>query len=137
MVAEKRVQQSPTAECFVVLRGPTAGAPMSEAGLRALFRRHRAASGAIRVRPHRLRHTYGTELATARIDLLALREQMGHARPETTDGVAIVRSRIHAPANPPTSCSPNMAADWARPGSATGSSPRSRQQVCAVPPAGR
>jgi hypothetical protein len=39
------------------LRGPTTGAPVSEAGLRALFRRHRAASGAIRVRPHRLRHT--------------------------------------------------------------------------------
>jgi integrase/recombinase XerC len=46
-------------ECFVVLRGPTAGAPVSEAGLRSLFRRHREASGALRVRPHRLRHTYG------------------------------------------------------------------------------
>ncbi|MCO5303581.1 MAG: tyrosine-type recombinase/integrase [Phycicoccus sp.] len=73
-----------TAECFVVLRGPTTGAPVSEAGLRSLFRRHRAASGAIRVRPHRLRHTYGTELAAAGIDLLALRELMGHASPETT-----------------------------------------------------
>jgi integrase/recombinase XerC len=73
-----------TPECFVVLRGPTTGAPVSEAGLRALFRRHRAASGATRVRPHRLRHTYGTELAAAGIDLLALRELMGHASPETT-----------------------------------------------------
>jgi integrase/recombinase XerC len=50
----------------------------------ACGRRHRAASGAIRVRPHRLRHTYGTELAAAGIDLLALRELMGHASPETT-----------------------------------------------------
>jgi site-specific recombinase XerD len=73
-----------TSECFVVLRGPTTGAPVSEAGLRALFRRHREASGATRVRPHRLRHTYGTELAAAGIDLLALRELMGHASPETT-----------------------------------------------------
>lgn len=73
-----------TPECFVVLRGPTTGAPMSEAGLRSLFRRHRNASGAIRVRPHRLRHTYGTELAAAGIDPLALRELMGHASPETT-----------------------------------------------------
>ena len=40
--------------------------------------------GAARVRPHRLRHTYGTELAAAGIDLLALRELMGHASPETT-----------------------------------------------------
>ncbi|ARG59886.1 integrase [Mycobacterium kansasii] len=73
-----------TPQCFVVLRGPTTGAPVSEAGLRSLFRRHRELSGSIRVRPHRLRHTYGTELASAGIDLLALRALMGHASPETT-----------------------------------------------------
>jgi integrase/recombinase XerC len=73
-----------TPECFVVLRGPTTGAAMTEAGLRRIFRTHRARSGAVRVRPHRLRHTYGTELATAGIDLLVLRELMGHASPETT-----------------------------------------------------
>ena len=73
-----------TPECFVVLRGPSAGSPVTEAGLRSLFRRQRQASGALRVRPHRLRHTYGTQLAAAGIDLLALRELMGHASPETT-----------------------------------------------------
>ena len=73
-----------TPECFVVLRGPTTGSPVTEAGMRSLFRRHRESSGATRVRPHRLRHTYGTELAAAGIDLLALRELMGHASPETT-----------------------------------------------------
>jgi site-specific recombinase XerD len=73
-----------TPECFVVLRGPTRGRAMTEAGLRKVFRTHRARSGAMRVRPHRLRHTYGTELAAAGIDLLALRELMGHASPETT-----------------------------------------------------
>jgi integrase/recombinase XerC len=73
-------------ECFVVLRGPTTGWPLSEAGLRKIFRVHRARSGATRVRPHRLRHTYGTELAAAGIDLLVLRELMGHASPETTAG---------------------------------------------------
>ncbi len=75
-----------TAECFVVLRGRTAGRPLTEAGLRKVFRTHRASSGATRVRPHRLRHTYGTELAAAGIDLLVLRELMGHASPETTAG---------------------------------------------------
>ena len=30
--------------------------------MRRIFRTHRARSGAVRVRPHRLRHTYGTEL---------------------------------------------------------------------------
>ena len=87
LAAHLRLERPPglaTAECFVVLRGPTAGEPVTEAGLRSLFRRHREASGAVRVRPHRLRHTYGTELAAAGIDLLALRELMGHTSPETT-----------------------------------------------------
>lgn len=75
-----------TPECFVVLRGPTAGRAMSEAGMRRIFRTHRTRSGAQRVRPHRLRHTYGTELAAAGIDLLVLRELMGHASPDTTAG---------------------------------------------------
>ncbi|MGH9022295.1 MAG: tyrosine-type recombinase/integrase [Acidimicrobiia bacterium] len=73
-----------TPECFVVLRGATRGQPMTEAGLRKVFRVHRATSGATRVRPHRLRHTYGTELAAAGVDLLVLRELMGHRSPETT-----------------------------------------------------
>jgi site-specific recombinase XerD len=75
-----------TPECFVVLRGPTTGQAMTEAGLRRVFRTHRARSGATRVRPHRLRHTFGTELAAAGIDLLVLRDLMGHASPETTAG---------------------------------------------------
>jgi site-specific recombinase XerD len=66
----------PTHECFVVLRGPTTGRAMTEAGMRKVFRTHRERSGATRVRPHRLRHTYGTELAAAGVDLLALRELM-------------------------------------------------------------
>jgi site-specific recombinase XerD len=73
-----------TPECFVSLRGPTRGQPLTEAGLRKVFRTHRERCGALRVRPHRLRHTYGTELAAAGVDLLTLRELMGHASPETT-----------------------------------------------------
>ena len=80
----ERPQGCLTPECFVVLRGPTRGHALTEAGLRSLFRSHRASSGLPRVRPHRLRHTYGTELATAGIDLLVLRALMGHASPETT-----------------------------------------------------
>lgn len=75
-----------TPECFVVLHGPTAGQALTEAGMRSVFRHHRRTSGAPRVRPHRLRHTYGTELAAAGIDLLVLRELMGHVSPETTAG---------------------------------------------------
>jgi integrase/recombinase XerC len=75
-----------TRECFVVLRGPTRGQAMTEAGMRRIFRTHRARAGTPRVRPHRLRHTYGTQLASAGMDLLVLRELMGHASPETTAG---------------------------------------------------
>lgn len=81
---EERPGGCATPECFVVLRGPTRGQAMTEAGMRKIFRTHRERSGARRVRPHRLRHTYGTELAAAGIDLLVLRELMGHASPETT-----------------------------------------------------
>ncbi|MCU1490192.1 MAG: hypothetical protein JWM85_1597 [Acidimicrobiaceae bacterium] len=83
-VRTERPQGCATPECFVVLRGPTTGHVLTEAGLRKIFRTHRGRSGATRVRPHRLRHTYGTELAAAGIDLLALRDLMGHASPETT-----------------------------------------------------
>lgn len=85
-LAGERPPGCSTPQCFVVLRGPTAGGALSEAGLRKIFRTHRASSGATRVRPHRLRHTYGTELAAAGVDLLVLRELMGHASPETTAG---------------------------------------------------
>jgi site-specific recombinase XerD len=85
-----------TPECFVVLRGPTTGQMMSEAGLRKIFRSHRARSGATRVRPHRLRHTYGTELAAGGIDLLVLRELMGHVSPETTAAYVHLSSDVIA-----------------------------------------
>jgi site-specific recombinase XerD len=83
---EERPAGCRTLECFVVLRGPTRGQPMGEAALRRIFRTHRELAGTPRVRPHRLRHTYGTELAGAGIDLLVLRDLMGHASPETTAG---------------------------------------------------
>lgn len=81
---EERPAGVTTEEVFVVLRGPTRGQPLTEAGMRKIFRSHRDSSGAARVRPHRLRHTYGTELAAAGIDLLVLQELMGHTNPETT-----------------------------------------------------
>lgn len=81
---KERPKALATPECFVVLRGPTTGGAMTEAGLRKIFRVHRARTGAVRVRPHRLRHTFGSDLAAAGIDLLVLRDLMGHAHVETT-----------------------------------------------------
>jgi site-specific recombinase XerD len=90
-----------TPECFVVLRGPTTGQAMTEAGLRKIFRTHRARTGALRVRPHRLRHTFGTDLAAAGIDVLVLRELMGHAHVETTTAYVHLAPDV-------------IAAEWAR-----------------------
>jgi integrase/recombinase XerC len=42
---EERPRSCPTPECFVVLRGPTTGAAMTEAGLRRIFRTHRTRAG--------------------------------------------------------------------------------------------
>jgi site-specific recombinase XerD len=61
---EERPAGCVTVECFVVLRGPTTGRPLTEAGMRRVFRTHRARSGAGRVRPHRLRHTYRSRHTT-------------------------------------------------------------------------
>jgi integrase/recombinase XerC len=43
---QERPPRLGTPQCSVVLRGPSTGAPVSEAGLRSLFRRHRLSSGA-------------------------------------------------------------------------------------------
>jgi Phage integrase family len=67
LAAYLRIQRPagcPTPECFIVLRGPTAGRAMTEAGMRRIFRTHRARSGA--TRPHRLRHIYGTRACPSR-----------------------------------------------------------------------
>jgi hypothetical protein len=44
-LARERPPGLSTPECFVVLRGPTAGQVMTEAGLPKIFRSHRASSG--------------------------------------------------------------------------------------------
>ena len=170
---EERPAGCRTAECFVVLRGPTAGQPLTEPGCGGSsaptgWPRGRCGCGrtgcvipmlsVLRFRPearrnprlaascltsirYSVRHvrqgryqglslfaaafdltwltclssgnrhlptssqdpvqiTYGTELACAGIDLLALRELMGHANPETT--AAYVKSReLHQPGEKP------------------------------------
>jgi integrase/recombinase XerC len=81
---------------------PPGSGPMTEAEMRSLFRHHRQNSGAFRVRLHRLRYTYGTELAAAGIDLLVACELMDHASPETTaGGVHTCPRSIWPPSLPP------------------------------------
>ena len=48
---EERPVGCATVQCFVVLSGPTARGPLTEAGMRRVFRTHRARSGGGRDRP--------------------------------------------------------------------------------------
>ncbi len=69
---------------FVVLKGPRRGAPLSVAGLRRIFRYHRAISGVTQANPHRFRHSFGTNMTRCRVPLLVLARMMGHSSPHTT-----------------------------------------------------
>ena len=63
---------------FVVAKGATRGQPLTPAGLRRVFRYHREISGVAAGHPHALRHTFGTALAEAGVDLAVLQALMGH-----------------------------------------------------------
>jgi site-specific recombinase XerD len=73
-----------TPEVFVSLKGRARGTAMTPAGLRSLFRHHRATSGVAPANPHRFRHTFGSDMIRAGVSLPALMRLMGHAHIHTT-----------------------------------------------------
>lgn len=72
------------AQVFVSLKGKARGRPMTKAGLRSLFRHHRAVTAIHKANPHRFRHTFGSDMIRAGVSLPALQRLMGHANIETT-----------------------------------------------------
>ncbi len=66
------------AELFVVAKGAHRGQPLTSAGLRTIFRYHRERARVPAGHPHALRHTFGTALAEAGVDLAVLQALMGH-----------------------------------------------------------
>jgi site-specific recombinase XerD len=66
------------AELFVVAKGANRGKPLTPAGLRTVFRYHRNKAGVANGHPHALRHTFGTALAEAGVDLSVISTLMGH-----------------------------------------------------------
>ena len=72
------------AQVFVSLKGKARGKPMTKAGLRSLFRHHRAMTAVRKANPHRFRHTFGSDMIRAGVSLPALQRLMGHANIETT-----------------------------------------------------
>jgi len=65
---------------FVVLKGPRRGRPLTLAGLRTVFRHHRKHSGLSNANPHRLRHSFASNMARAGLQLTALMKLMGHSQ---------------------------------------------------------
>jgi site-specific recombinase XerD len=70
--------ETATKVLFVVAKGPHRGQPLTSAGLRRVFRYHRERSGVAVGHPHALRHSFGTSLAEAGVDLVVIQELMGH-----------------------------------------------------------
>jgi len=69
---------------FVVLQGPGRGAPMNEEALRKLFRYRRKQKDISAANAHRFRHTFGADMARARVRLPILQKLMGHSTPDMT-----------------------------------------------------
>lgn len=69
---------------FVILQGDRRGQPMTPTGLRSLFRIRRHREDLQKANAHRLRHTFGSNMAHAGVKLPVLQKMMGHAHPKTT-----------------------------------------------------
>jgi site-specific recombinase XerD len=63
---------------FVVAKGRSRGQSLTPAGLRTVFRYHRERAGVPAGHPHALRHSFGTALAEAGVDLAVIQALMGH-----------------------------------------------------------
>ncbi|HEX8816486.1 MAG TPA: tyrosine-type recombinase/integrase [Terriglobales bacterium] len=79
---ERPLTNSPA--LFVSLKGRQRGQVMTPAGLRSLFRHHRVLSRIPHAHPHRLRHTFGSDMVRAGMSLPALQHLMGHSQIATT-----------------------------------------------------
>ncbi len=76
LLAERPETDSPA--LFVVAKGANRGQPLTAAGLRTVFRYHRQRAGVPAGHPHALRHSFGTALAEAGVDLSVIQALMGH-----------------------------------------------------------
>jgi integrase/recombinase XerD len=81
-----QIERPPSAPSalFVVLKAPHRGEPLTLPGLRRIFRYHRARSGILSANPHRLRHSFATNMTRLRVPLLLLAKMLGHSSPQTT-----------------------------------------------------
>jgi integrase/recombinase XerD len=80
----ERPAEATTEACFVVLKGPRRGRPLSPAGLDEVLQGARSRAGLARLTCHQLRHTCLTRLREQGMALEAVQAQAGHASIEST-----------------------------------------------------
>jgi integrase len=80
----ERPADAVTEACFVVLKGPRRGLPLSAAGLDEVVDGARGRAGLARMTCHMLRHTCLTRLREQGMSLEALQAQAGHASIDST-----------------------------------------------------
>jgi len=80
----ERPGDAPTDACFVVLKGPRRGLPLSPAGVDEVLAGARARAGLSKATCHQLRHTCLTRLREQGMALEAVQAQAGHASIEST-----------------------------------------------------
>ena len=80
----ERPGQATTEACFVVLKGPRRGLPLSPSGLDEVLDGARTRAGLARCTCHQLRHTCLTRLREQGMALEAIQAQAGHASIEST-----------------------------------------------------
>lgn len=71
---------------FVVAKGAHRGQRLSPAGLRTIFRYHRARADVPAAHPHALRHSFGTALAESGVDLAVIQALLGHEHVDSSVG---------------------------------------------------
>lgn len=84
LLVERPVTDTPA--LFVVAKGRNRGQPLTPAGLRTIFRYHRAKTGVPAAHPHALRHSFGTALAEAGVDLAVIQALLGHVHVDSSVG---------------------------------------------------
>lgn len=86
-----------TSRLFVVAKGRNRGQPLTPAGLRTIFRYHRTKTGVRAAHPHALRHSFGTALAEAGVDLAVIQALLGHVHVDSSAGyIHLAPMRVRA-----------------------------------------
>ncbi len=69
---------------FVILQGQKSGQPMTNSGIRSLFRKRRDRLGLPKAKPHQFRHAFASDLARAGVPLTTIQRLLGHSDPRTS-----------------------------------------------------